>query len=363
MSLTRRDWMTLTAGSAGLAWTGLGQAAERRFDPQPSDWRGFELTTRVELTRAEGATQVWLPVPSIDSDYQRSGENRWRTNAVHAVIVGSGPDGVRMLHATFAAGSVPMVELVSRVETRNRAVDWSRSGASDADLARWKQPTALMPTDGIVAKTVAGIVDARDSDLVKVRKIYDWVVANTYREPSVRGCGDGNVKAMLETGNFGGKCADLNAMFVCLCRGAGVAARDVYGIRVERSAFGYRELGASSAKLQGAQHCRAEVFLQGAGWVAMDPADVGKVMRQETSEWIRDAGHPLVAPVRKALFGSWEGNWVGFNTAHDVVLPGSKDPSQLPFLMYPQAEDAAGRCDALDADAFRYTISARALDA
>ncbi|NUZ05039.1 transglutaminase family protein [Schlegelella sp. ID0723] len=358
--MTRRDWMTYTAG---LAWAGLGHAADRRFDPQPSAWRGFELTTRIELARAEGGSQVWLPVPSIESSWQRSGENRWTTNAVEAAIVTSDANGVRMLHARFAPGSVPVVELVSRFETRNRVADAAQRGKADADVARWKQPTALMPTDGVVARTVARIVDASDSDLVKVRKIYDWMVANTYREPSVRGCGDGNVKAMLETGNFGGKCADLNAMFVCLCRGAGVAARDVYGIRIEPSAFGYRELGASSSKLQGAQHCRAEVFLQDAGWVAMDPADVGKVMRQETSDWIRDAGHPLVAPVRKALFGSWEGNWVGFNSAHDVVLPGSADRTPLPFLMYPQAEDAAGRCDALDADAFRYTISARRVDA
>jgi len=29
----------------------------------------------------------------------------------------------------------------------------------------------------------------------------------------------------------------------------------------------------------------------------------------------------LVATVRKELFGGWEGNWVGFNSAHDVTLP------------------------------------------
>ena len=51
----------------------------------------------------------------------------------------------------------------------------------------------------------------------------------------------------------------------------------------------------------------------------MDPADVTKVMRQETTEWIKDAGHPLVTPVRKALFGSWEGNWMGYNSASDFA--------------------------------------------
>ena len=100
------------------------------------------------------------------------------------------------------------------------------------------------------------------------------MVANAYREPKVRGCGEGDIKTMLETGNLGGKCADLNALFVGLCRSVGLPARDVYGIRLAPSAFGYRELGANPTSLKGAQHCRAEAYLQARGWTAMDPADV-----------------------------------------------------------------------------------------
>jgi hypothetical protein len=94
----------------------------------------------------------------------------------------------------------------------------------------------------------------------------------------------------------------------------------------------------------------------------MDPADVLKVMRQETPEWIRDPSDPRVAPVAKALFGGWEGNWVGWNTANDITLPGSK-AGPLPFLMYPQGEDARGRLDELASKAFSYTISAKELAA
>ena len=103
----------------------------------------------------------------------------------------------------------------------------------------------------------------------------------------------------------------------------------------------------------------AEVFLQAHGWVAMDPADVLKVMRQETGEWIKDVSHPVAAPVAKGLFGAWEGNWVGWNTGHDITLPGSERKGTLPFLMYPNGENDAGAFDELAPDSFRYTISAR----
>jgi thiol-disulfide isomerase/thioredoxin len=177
-----------------------------------------------------------------------------------------------------------------------------------------------MPTDGIVRETGLEVTKGKTSDVEKVRAVYDWILANTYREPKVRGCGVGDIKTMLETRNFGGKCGDINGLFVGLVRSVGVPARDVYGIRVAPSAFGYKSLGAGSANISRAQHCRAEVFLKGYGWVAMDPADVTKVAREKTSEWLK-IDHPLVEAVRPKLFGGWEGNWVAFNTAHDGPLP------------------------------------------
>jgi transglutaminase-like putative cysteine protease len=178
----------------------------------------------------------------------------------------------------------------------------------------------------------------------------------------VRGCGTGDIKTMLETGDLGGKCADLNAVFVGLCRTLGIPARDLYGVRLAPSAFGYRTLGANPASLTGAQHCRSEVFLKGHGWVAMDPADVTKVMREETPQWIKSTRGGVVGPVDRALFGGWEGNWMAYNSAVDVVLPHSSgDP--LGFLMYPQAEDAGGRIDPYSPENFRYRISAKQIQA
>ena len=363
-SLTRRDLLGLASAASAAAWL-PASAQERRFAPEPGPWRSFEITTRVELANAAGAARVWLPLPSVDSDYQRSLENSWTGNAAAARIVSDSRYGAKMLYAEFPEGTAsPVVQVTSRVQTRSRAVDWNSQAAAQEDpatLKSWTAATALMPTDGIVRDTARSATKGAKTDVEKVQRLYEWVVSNTYREPKVRGCGVGDIKTMLETQNFGGKCGDINGLFVGLCRSIGVPARDVYGIRVVPSAFGYRELGGNSAKLQGAQHCRAEVFLAQHGWVAMDPADVGKVMRLETGEWIKDVNHPVVLPVRKALFGSWEGNWMAFNTAHDVALPGAQIADRLAFLMYPQAESAQGRYDTLDPDNFKYTIVAREL--
>jgi hypothetical protein len=66
--------------------------------------------------------------------------------------------------------------------------------------------------------------------------------------------------------------------------------------------------------------------------------------------------------VRKALFGSWEANWLAYNFAHDVALPGSDGP-KLAFLMYPQAEMDGIRLNCLDPNDFKYTITGKELNA
>ncbi len=365
--LMKRRSLVLAGGAAAVSASLPLKAQERRFAPRPGGWREFEMTTRIEIKQPKGATRVWVPLPSIDSEYQKSLDDSWSGNAASTRVASDQAYGARMLVAEFAADNPsPVIEVVSRIRTQDRAVDWSRKTAAvaidPAAMKAWVQPTELMPTDGIVRKTALEITRGARTDLEKTQRVYDWVVDNTHREPKVRGCGVGDIKAMLETGNLSGKCGDINALFVGLMRAAGVPARDVYGIRLVPSAFGYRELGGNPANLKGAQHCRAEVFLKEYGWVAMDPADVGKVMRLETPEWLKDSTHPVVRPVKTALFGGWEGNWLAYNTAHDVALPGSPGP-KLGFLMYPQAENAAGRYDSLDPDNFKYTISAREIKA
>ena len=372
MTCFRRHFLKTSAAAAlGAALPGLNfaqtpaPAARSHFAPQSGQWRTFEVTTRVDIATVEGQTRVWVPVPSVNSDYQHSLESSFSSNGT-SKLMQDGQEGTKMLYVEFPASQAqPFVELTSRVQTQGRAMDWTHKGApaEDADTLRYyTRATAMLPLDGIVRKTALATTQGAKTDVEKTRKIYDWIVANTYREPKVRGCGEGDIKTMLETGNLGGKCADLNALFVGLCRSVGVPARDVYGIRLVPSSFGYKELSGNPASLKSAQHCRSEVYLKGYGWVAMDPADVAKVMRLETADWIKNTTNPVVAPVNQALFGGWEGNWMAYNTAHDVALPHSKG-EKIGFFMYPMAENDGGRFDPYAPDSFKYQITAKEIKA
>lgn len=352
--------IALAAGLApmfgGLASRAL--AGPVAFAPAASPWRAFETRTTIALPAAQA--EIWLPVPSLSTEYQQSLKDSFSGNASAAAFETDPATGARFLHATFDGKAPGSLEMVNQFETRNRVIDWSKPSAVTEDpavLAAALKPSGMKPLDGLVGDTARKITAGATTDVEKVRAIYAYIVANCYRNLDTPGCGPGDAVATLTSAGMGGKCADLNGLFVALARASGVPARDLYGVRVAPSAFGYKQLGANSETVTAAQHCRAEFWLDGYGWVAMDPADVLKVMRAESDRWIRDPSDPLVTEVNAALLGNWEGNWVAYNRAEDLRLPGRS--GTLPFLMYPQGTIAGAPLNELDAKAFAYTITAR----
>lgn len=357
--MDRRDFLqSISALSASLALPGARQLLAEAA--APGGWRTFEVTTRIEVLKPSGMTRVWAPgALTTKTPFQRTLSNKFQAEGGTVHTFKRKEDGLEIISAQFPEGVRPVLTITSHVETRDYTVDLAGSGkgpkASRAELEYFTRSTNLLPTDGIVKETSTEITKDATTDVDKARAIYEWIVENTARNPKTRGCGLGDIRFMLESKDLTGKCADLNALYVGLARSAGLPARDVYGIRTVKSELGYKSLGASSENVTKAQHCRAEVYLSQHGWVPVDPADVRKVALEEPPG-NRPLDDDMVKKARARLFGSWEMNWMAFNFAHDVALPGS-DGKPVPFLMYPQAETANGRVDSLDASSFKYEIT------
>jgi transglutaminase-like putative cysteine protease len=357
--MKRRDFLKTSAAFSALSVV-PGAFPFARAAADGGNWRTFEITTRVEILKPAGTSRVWLPTPlTADIGYQRTLANEWKSDDGDVKFTIDPRYGAGIVAAEWPDGRKGNMTLVSRVATRDAKVDLTGPGTAQEEspevLKKFREPTELIPTDGIVRQTAEKITAGRSTEVDKARAIYEWIVDNTFRDPKTRGCGVGDIKFMLETNNLGGKCADLNALFVGMCRAVGIPARDLYGIRIANSALGYKSLGKSD-NITKAQHCRAEFYLAGHGWVPADPADVRKVILEEDGG--KPIDDPMVVAARKRLFGSWEMNWMAYNCAHDVVLPGSTR-GKIGFLMYPQGETAQGRLDSLDPDNFKYQINSR----
>jgi transglutaminase-like putative cysteine protease len=328
--------------SAGIVSASLAFAkAERLFSQvtTAASWRTFQVTTRVEVLKTSGTTRIWVPAALIsETPFQKTLANTFNCDGGTAKTFEKKSDALGIITAEFPAGVRPILTVTSRIATKDCAVDLTTRGAapkeSRVELEHFLRRTKLLPTDGIVKATARQITKGAKTDVGKARAIYEWIVENTFRNPKTRGCGVGDIRFMLESRDLGGKCADLNALYVGLARAASLPARDVYGIRVAKSEMGYNH-----------------------GWVRVDPADVRKVVLEEPPG-NRSMDDNIVKKARSRLFGSWEMNWMAYNFAQDVALPGSNG-APVSFLMYPQAETTEGRLDSLDPDNFKYEITSR----
>jgi len=361
--MKRREFLrTTSAVCAGMA---IAKAMPMLADTATANgcWT-FEVQARVEVLKPEGVTHIWLPAALIrDTPYQKTLSNKFAAEGGAANLTKNEEDALGIVSATYPAGAKPVLTLTSVVSTKNYEVDLlkpaAKHTASQAELAYFLQPSQYVPVDGIVLETATKETSGATTDEEKARALYEWVVLNTFRDPKVRGCGRGDIRFMLESGDMGGKCADINALYVGLARAVGIPARHVYGLRIAKSEQGYKSLGLATDRATKGQHCRAEIYLKDYGWVPVDPADVRKVALEEPPGNL-SVNDQAVAKARKQFFGFWEMNWMAYNYAHDVALPGSSGKPVV-YFMYPQAETAEGRVDPFDPDNFKYEITAREL--
>jgi hypothetical protein len=122
------------------------------------------------------------------------------------------------------------------------------------------------------------------------------------------------------------------------------------------SAWG-RTLGRSPEPSTVALSSGLRVF----GWVPVDPADVRKVALEEPPGNL-PLSRAKVQEARKKLFGYREMNWLAYNRAHDVQLPGASG-WKVPYFMYPDGQTSRGRLAPLGPELFQYTITAKELKA
>ena len=95
--MNRRQFVKFaTALPAGAALTPLAGfvrdawAQQKAYSPRPGEWRTYEVTTQVEILKPAGPTRIWLPLPSVDSDYQKSLDNKWNAPGAKTRVVEDG---------------------------------------------------------------------------------------------------------------------------------------------------------------------------------------------------------------------------------------------------------------------------------
>lgn len=299
----------------------------------PAEWRTHELTIHFALNSPGASASLWLPMPSAQETlFQRTISLRWQGNTSEVSAIRK-PDGeLEMLRCEWANAENARLTLVSQVVTSDRQFDITRRSIAperDDILRHNLQATSLIPNGQGARQLGEEIVGRIKDPLAQAKAIYDWICENAIYDPTLPGCGSGNIQQQIESRRFGGRSADINGLFVSICRAIGIPARCVYGLRIGRSRL-FPSLGLRSDDATRAQHVRAEFYLPGYAWIAVDPSDVRRAIAYEQLA----PDDARLASLKRVLFGVWEMNWVAFHHGNDLRLNGLGQ--SLPFFIHPQ---------------------------
>lgn len=322
----------------------------------------YDIRWRFDLSHHSGKEcALWVPLPSDISGFQRVIELGTPSDASLHFETDHNRYKVRTFYARWdKSAASKTLELSMSVTLRDRQCDFRRKRICPDAVEHAQEflaPTAHIPTDGAVAKVAKIIVGDEKDPLKKARRIYNWIIANGYRDESVQGCGVGSPNAMLSQlerdGRMGGKCLDMSALCVALMRASHIPAREVMGIRVGSSrlspAFGAGE------EITKAQHCKVEFFIPTLGWIPCDPADITKLVLKEGIE----KTSPRAMELANKFFGFWENNWMALNHARDFDLYPANTQGTLDSFGYPYAEVDGEYLDPFDPASYRYAIRSR----
>ena len=305
------------------------------------------VTVSVDLSGRESGkeAELWLPYPVSDMD-QTITDVRISGDFNRSAVYADNMTGTPMLYAKWDKEATSRKLTFSfhaeRREVIRRDFPKRETAWDPADYGQYLKGTSHGPVDGDVKKLALTITAGRKTVLDKARAIYDWTCENTYRDPKTRGCGEGDVCKLLV--KPGGKCADIHSVFVALSRAAGVPAREVFGIRLGKKA---------GDDLTSSQHCWAEFFEPGYGWVPVDAADVRKAMLTENLK----PGDAKTAEYRAYFWGGIDPYRVKLSNGRDLSLNPPQPGGPLNYFMYPFARIGNHIQDWLDPASFKYRIT------
>ncbi|WP_298272315.1 transglutaminase-like domain-containing protein [Geobacter sp.] len=311
--------------------------------------RGGVVTVEVDLSAREGGKEarLWLPYPVSDTDQSITAVKVSGDYAESAVYTDRA-NGTPILYArwpeTARSRKLTLSFAAERQEVIRRDFPQKEGAWDPTDYRRYLTATSLGPVDGEVKKLADRITGGKTTVLEKAKAIYDWTCENMYRDPETIGCGRGDVCFLLR--KPGGKCTDISSVYVALCRAAGVPAREIFGIRLGKK---------ESEDITGWQHCWAEFFLPGYGWVPVDPADVRKAMLVEKLK----PEDPRTKELRDYFWGGIDPYRIRIAVGRDVILNPPQAGQPLNTFGYPYAEVGGKALDSYDPESFRYTITYR----
>jgi transglutaminase-like putative cysteine protease len=246
---------TPQGGSRPFYFEVSGQPGTKTFGDKRSYTISWSVNIQVKEASEPNSLYLWVPRP-VSSASQRGVELLSRSAEPFVDNYrGTSLFQFNNLGASSQTGIVLSYRVeVYSMETAPQARQVRDGGDSPVDSV-YLLPGPLIPSDDPRVKALAAAITGRERNpYLKARLIYDWIL----REGNIRPRPlTGGVIEALERKEADSYMAAL--LFCALCRASGISALPVAGVLVNRG-------------METARHYWAEFWINGFGWVPVDPA-------------------------------------------------------------------------------------------
>jgi transglutaminase-like putative cysteine protease len=272
-----------------------GKPGTKTFRNRRSYTFNYPVQIRIQDAAVPNTLYLWVPRPAVSAS-QRNPELLSRsmesfvedyrgTNLFRLVDLAAG--------STVALDQIWVVEVYAQ-ETSLRYQQIRQDRSSPIYVAN-TQATDLIPSgDGRITALGERIYGREQNPYLKARRIYEWLVNGGNID--LPGPEDNGVLEALEQGRFDSYTASL--LFCALARSGGVPSVPVSGVLIVRG--------------QTVKHYWAEFWIDGFGWVPLDPA-LGAGAAPENFELRDDA--------KTWYFGNLDNQRIAFSRGQNTLSP------------------------------------------
>lgn len=315
----KRGWTAaaLAAGISAIA-IALISSAPLHSDGVPIPSRNFSFTAVTHVPPLPAGThrlRIWLPLPYEERNQAVS--QLHIASPVHYKIHREKEFENQMAYLEFGndeihwAFDIRVTFHAARFENRvSLDVKDEPDRSPVISPARFLLPDRLVPIDGAIAQLAHEQTKDAAMPIDKARRIYDYVISTMHYDRDAAGSGRGD--ALWASDSKHGNSADFDSLFIAMARAAGIPARFEVGFALPVNVHE----GAIAS-----YHSWAQFYLQGVGWVPVDPAEAWQ--NKEKLDY---------------FFGATDQNRLLFSMGRDIRLRPSQHADPINFFIYPYAE-------------------------
>ncbi len=265
----------------------------------------FVFRYTVKLPELTDEARIWLPVTQSDR-FQEIELLQLEAPGVQQKIEDEvyGNQALLLdLQPEHGGQTIQLVYEVTRLEKSPYRED-------ESNLSLYMAETPLLPIGGRFDSIANRAFQEReaDSDLMKARALYDYVVDNVrYAKQGVYGTADANFACDAKSGN----CTEFHSLFISLARSAGLPARFAVGAAIPSE----RNEGGVDG-----YHCWAEFYAEGKWW----PVDISEANKY--------------SDLATYYFGHHPANRIEFSKGRNIQFNPGPASGPLAFFAYPVLE-------------------------